>query len=60
MGYYNYQLLMLDADGTTHHLPEEGNFFQTENRYSALVYYRGISERTWRLVGHQSIVFKIK
>lgn len=60
MGYYNYQLLMLDADGITHRVPEEGSFYQTENRYLALVYYRGNGERTWRLVAHQGIVFKAK
>ena len=60
MGYYNYQLLMLDADGITHCVPEEGSFYQTENRYTALAYYRGNGERTWRLVAHRNIIFKIK
>jgi len=58
MGYYNYQMLMRDPDGITHQVPEEGSFFQTENRYQALVYYRGTGERTWRLVGYQEIIFK--
>ncbi len=56
MGYYNYQLLMLDTDGTTHRVPEEGSFFETENRYQALVYYKGNSDRTWRLVGFQEVM----
>ena len=50
LGYYNYQLLMVDLDGTTHTLPEEGSFFQTENRYQAFVYYREVGGRSWRLV----------
>ena len=58
MGYYNYQFLMLDPDGTTHRVPEEGSFYQTENQYQALVYYKGIGERTWRLVGYQEITFR--
>lgn len=58
MGYYNYQLIMRDPDGVTHRVPEEGSFYQTENKYMALVYYKGNSDRTWRLVGHQGIVFK--
>ena len=58
MGYYNYQMLMLDADGLTHQVPEEGSFFQTENRYQALVYYKGTGGRTWRLVGYRDITFK--
>ena len=36
-------------------LPSEGNFFQTENRYQAMVYYKGTGERTWRLVGYQQV-----
>ena len=57
LGYYNYMMLLQDYDGTTHTLPEEGSFFQTENRYQAFVYYRGPGERSWRLVGFQEIVF---
>lgn len=51
LGYYNYRLFIADYDGTTHPLPEEGSFYQTENRYQLLVYYRGNGERSWRLVG---------
>ena len=57
-GYYNYQFRMIDMDGTSHIVPEEGSFFQTENSYEAYVYYRGTGERTWRLVGAQEIIFK--
>jgi len=57
-GYYNYQLLMRDADGTTHRVPEEGSFYQTENSYQAFAYYKGTGERTWRLVGYQEVLFK--
>lgn len=57
-GYYSYQYLLRDNDGRTCHLPEEGSFFETENRYQAFVYYKGISERTWRLVGYQQIVLR--
>ncbi len=58
MGYYNYQLLMLDADGITHPVPEEGSFYQTENNYQALIYYKGTGERTWRLVGYQEVKYR--
>ncbi len=57
MGYYNYQILMIDQENQAHFVPEEGSFYQTENRYQALVYYKGIGERTWRLVGFNEIVF---
>ena len=57
-GYYSYQLLLRDADGQTHVMPEEGSFFETENRYQALVYYKGVTGRTWRLVAYQQIVLR--
>jgi hypothetical protein len=50
-GYYNYQYLVLGPDGVTMPVTTEGNFFQTENKYQALVYYKGVGERTNRLVG---------
>lgn len=57
-GYYSYQFLMKDLDGTTHTMPEEGSFAETENHYQAFVYYKGTGERTWRLVGYQQVAFK--
>lgn len=57
-GYYSYQFLLRDTDGRTRIMPEEGSFFETENRYHAYVYFKGIDERTWRLVGYQEIVLK--
>ena len=57
-GYYSYQYLWLHADGTTSYLPSEGNFYQTENRYQALVYFKGIGERTWRLTAYQQIILR--
>lgn len=49
-GYYSYQYLQLMPDGSFQPLPSEGSFYQTENKYQALVYYRGQGERTDRLV----------
>lgn len=54
-GYYSYQYLLMKQDGTTSFLSSEGSFYQTENAYQAFVYYRGIGERTDRLVGYQQI-----
>ena len=58
LGYYNYQVLLVDFDGTTHPMPEEGSFYQTENDYQAMVYYRGIGERSWRLAGFCETKFR--
>ena len=58
LGYYNYQLLLVDPMGNSYPVPEEGSFYQTENTYEGFVYYRGVGERTWRLVGYQSVVHR--
>jgi len=57
-GYYSYQYLMLNDNGTSSFLPEEGNYYQTENRYQALVYFKGTGERTYRLVGYGNVDIK--
>lgn len=52
MGYYSYQYLLLRPDGKVTILPTEGNFYQTRNTYTALVYYRPTGGRTDLLVGY--------
>lgn len=47
-GYYSYQYRQ--HDGAT--ARTEGDFYQTENEYSVLVYYRGQGARYDRLVGY--------
>lgn len=58
LGYYNYQIVLCDMDGTVHALPEEGSYFQTENKYEAFVYYKSTGARAWRLVGYQEVTFR--
>jgi len=53
-GYYSYQYLTEDGKNP----PSEGDFFQTENRYQALVYYRPTGGRTWQLVGYRAIILR--
>ena len=57
-GYYSYRYISVDADGNISNPSSEGNFFQTENKYQALVYYRGIGERTDQLVAYRELIFK--
>lgn len=57
-GYYNYQYLWLKDDGSISFVPSEGNFYQTENRYQAYAYFKGIGERTWRLVAYRQVDLK--
>lgn len=57
-GYYSYQYLLVDEDGNARPVPSEGNFYQTENTYQALVYYRELGGRTDRLVGYARAEYK--
>lgn len=57
-GYYSYRFITVDNNGITGIPPTEGNFYQTENRYQAYVYYKGTGERTWRLVGYRQVEFR--
>lgn len=54
-GYYSYQYLLQKSNGDLVPLPTEGNFYQTENKYQSLVYYRPIGRRTHRLVGYSEV-----
>ncbi len=60
LGYYSYQYVMIDRDGAVRTMPTEGDFYETENSYQALVYYRGQSDRTDRLVAYQNIRYNLK
>lgn len=57
-GYYSYQYLWQDDDGRLQVLPSEGNFYQTENRYQAYIYFKGTDDRSWRLVSYRQLIFK--
>lgn len=59
-GYYNYQYLMVDRNGAITTPPFDGDYYQTENEYQALVYYRGQGERTDRLVGYCNVQLSFK
>lgn len=54
-GYYSFQYLWQLPDGRLKNPPEEGSFYQTENEYQAFAYFRGTSERTWRLVAYRKV-----
>lgn len=58
-GYYSYQYVVANNQHELKPVSSEGNFYQTENKYQALLYFRGAGERTDRLVGYQQVSFKI-
>lgn len=57
-GYYSYQYLVKKDDQSTAPVNSEGSYFQTENQYQALLYFRGPGERTDRLVGYQQVRYR--
>lgn len=60
-GYYNYLYLALphgQTDGAALTAPAEGDFFQTENEYTILVYYKQTGTRYWKLAAAVSPIFR--
>lgn len=50
-GFYNYKYVILEKDGTINEGAISGNFWQTENNYKVLVYYKDLGARYDRLIG---------
>ena len=51
-GFTNYQYVVTDKSGNIDNENAiDGNFFQTENNYTAIVYYKGNNERYDRVIG---------
>lgn len=57
-GSYNYQYLFVSEDSDRGSTAEiEGNYYQTENEYTVLVYHRPFGLRYDKLVGYQRVIF---
>lgn len=50
-GFYNYKYVLVDRDGSIDEGAVGGNFWQTENDYTVLVYFRDLGARFDRIVG---------
>jgi len=50
-GYYSYTYLLADENGVDQTNPLEGNYWETENNYTILIYYKSFTDRTDRLIG---------
>jgi hypothetical protein len=50
-GYYNYTYLAVDKSNPAIYDELDGNFFETENLYTILVYYKSFSSRADELIG---------
>ena len=50
-GFYNYQYVTKASDGTISNHDIDGSFYQTENDYTVLVYYKKFGGRYTKVVG---------
>ncbi|MGB3606857.1 MAG: DUF5103 domain-containing protein [Psychroserpens sp.] len=51
-GFYNYKYVVVDAKGKLDEGRISGDFWQTENNYKVLVYYRDLGARFDALIGY--------
>jgi hypothetical protein len=54
-GYYDYAYGLVDKHGNIDLASLEGNWYETENNYSLLLYYRPIGDRFDRLIGYNRV-----
>ena len=50
-GFYNYKYVVVNNDGTINEGAISGNFYQTENNYKAIIYYRDLGARYDKIIG---------
>jgi len=50
-GYYDYTYVAVDKDNPSIHQSLDGNYYETENVYTILVYYRPFTGRSDELIG---------
>lgn len=50
-GFYNYKYVVVEKNGSLDEGAISGNFWQTENNYKVLVYYKDLGARYDRLIG---------
>lgn len=50
-GYYDYTYLLADKNNREIHTDLDGNYYETENAYTILIYYKSFSARADELIG---------
>lgn len=50
-GYYNYEYALQDRTETGNITQLEGNYWETENSYTILIYYKSFTDRSDQLIG---------
>jgi hypothetical protein len=54
-GYYSYTYLVADKNNFANRQEVDGNYFEAENTYTILVYYKSFSARSDELIGAATI-----
>ncbi len=50
-GYYNYTYIAVDKNNPANKIDMEGNYWETENTYTILMYYKAFTDRSDQLIG---------
>lgn len=50
-GYYNYTYIGVNTDDRTVRSEFEGNYWETENQYTVLIYYKSFTDQSEQLIG---------
>ncbi len=54
-GYYNYTYVVADKNKDSNRMEVDGNYFEAENSYTILVYYKSFTSRSDELIGAATI-----
>jgi len=54
-GYYSYTYISVDKNNPQQRMDLEGNYWETENTYTILMYYKGFNDRNDQLIGLSKI-----
>ncbi len=54
-GYYNYTYIAVDRNNPENKFEMEGNYWETENSYTVLIYYKSFTDRNDQLIGVTTI-----
>jgi len=54
-GYYNYTYVVADKNNSANRQEVDGNYFEAENTYTILVYYKSFNDRSDQLIGAATI-----
>lgn len=54
-GYYSYSYMLVDKNNTSKRSYLEGNYWETENNYTILVYYKSFTDQADQLIGVSKI-----